>query len=71
MRRWLKKIREDKGLTQNIVAESAGISRQFYSMIENGDRGEKLPVQTAKKIAEALGFDWTLFYSGNEPKQAG
>ena len=25
-------------------------------------RGNPLPVDTAKKIAEALGFDWTKFY---------
>lgn len=69
MRQWLKNIREKNGLTQNQVAEAAGMSRQFYSMIENGERGGKLPVQTSKKIADALGFDWTLFYQDETQPQ--
>ena len=62
MRDWLMKIREEQGLSQYDVAAKAGISQSFYSAIELGNRGSKLPVQTAKKIAEVLGFEWDMFY---------
>ena len=68
---WLEKIRKEKSLSQEAVASECGISRQYYSMIENGDRGTKLPVPTAKKIADVLGFDWTLFYVDRETREDG
>ena len=57
---WLLKIRAEADKTQENVAEASGISREYYTRIENGDHN--VPVHTAKKIAEALGFDWTKFY---------
>ena len=65
MREWLLMHRQDKGMTHEEVATICGISRQFYSMIENGER--KPSVNTAKKIANALGFKWTKFYE-EDPK---
>lgn len=60
MRHWLIQMRDLKELTQQEVADRAKISRSYYSGIENGARNA--PVGTAKKIAAALGFDWTLFF---------
>lgn len=62
MREWLIELREKSALSQEEVAAKAGISQSFYSAIELGNRGSKLPVQTAKKIAEVLGFEWDMFY---------
>ena len=62
MRKWLIEIREKCGLTVEEAAEKSGISRTMYYYIESGERGAKLPVATAKKIAAALGFDWQIFY---------
>ena len=62
MRDWLVKIRENQGRSQYEVAAKAGISQSFYSAIELGNRGNKLPVQTAKKIADVLNFEWDMFY---------
>ena len=59
-REWLIKIRKDKGLTQVQVAKLSQISQQLYNFIENGNRG--VSVETGKKIAKVLGFDWTEFY---------
>ena len=59
-REWLNAIREKHRMTQENVAEKSGISRVYYTRIENGDYN--VPVDTAKKIAEALGFNWTKFY---------
>lgn len=61
-REWLKRIREEKNLTQAKAAMLAGIGANYYNMIENGMRGKNLPAYTARKIANALKFDWTRFY---------
>jgi transcriptional regulator with XRE-family HTH domain len=63
MREWLKHLREAAELSQDEVAKQAGISQSYYAAIETGERGDKLPVPTAKKIADVLRFDWQQFYS--------
>lgn len=60
MRSWLKDIRVKKQMTMKAVATDAGISESYYNQIENGTRG--CPVDTAKKIAAVLGFNWTKFF---------
>ena len=71
MRAWLVEKRGER--TQAQVAAASGISQNFYSCIENGDR--RPSVETAKRVADCLGFDWTLFFTEDEPrprpKQAG
>ena len=67
-RDWLISARKDRGLIQEQVAHESGISRQYYALIESGERGA--PVHTAKKIAAVLGFPWEKFYeekSDDEP----
>ena len=66
LRTWLKTIRENKKLSQTDIAEQSGISQNYYSSIETGERGNKLPVETAKKIAAVLDFKWTLFYEDKD-----
>lgn len=62
MREWLMEKRKERNLTTYEAAELSGISQSYYSSIENGTRGMPLPVNTAKQISEALGFDWKRFY---------
>lgn len=57
---WLKEIRLSAGDTQEQAAAKAGVNRSFYSMLELGIR--KPSPKVAKKIANAMGFDWTRFY---------
>ena len=56
MRYWLKRIREEKNMSQDLVSREAGIAQGYYSDIENGVKGCKLPVETAKKIAYYVGL---------------
>ena len=44
----------------NKAADIANISESYYCLIENGERNPH--VETAKKIAKALDFDWQKFY---------
>ena len=60
MRNWLIEFRKSKGLTQQQLSVETGLSQNYISSIENGERNA--PVRTAKKIAAALGFDWQRFY---------
>jgi putative transcriptional regulator len=60
LRTWLKQKRIGKKLTQAAVAKKSGISRSFYTHIENGTKTPSVLV--AKKIAKTLDFDWTLFF---------
>lgn len=56
----MKNIRESMNMTQQELASKSCVSRVTISRIENG---KFLPsVDVAKRIAEVLNFDWTLFF---------
>lgn len=57
---WLEEIRKAKGFKQYEIAEKAGISRGYYSAIENGIR--KTPGDVALKISMVLDFPMDKFY---------
>jgi transcriptional regulator with XRE-family HTH domain len=66
-RTWLTTLRGNK--THQETADLAGIDRSFYTQIESGIRSPS--VETAKKIADVLSFDWTIFFnqeSGDTPQ---
>lgn len=60
MRDWLKKYRIQKFMTHHQVAIESKISRPYYTEIENGNKNPSVLV--AKKIAEVLDFEWTIFF---------
>ena len=60
MRDWLRNKRLEKQLTQAQLAKMVGADATMISKIEVGER--RPSVELAKKIAAALGFDWTRFY---------
>ncbi|GMA49372.1 putative HTH-type transcriptional regulator YqaF [Alicyclobacillus contaminans] len=62
----MRKRRQDLGLSQQEMADLVDISRSYYTNIELGMR--RPGVDTAKRIAGILGFDWTRFYE-DEKKQ--
>ncbi|OBZ16354.1 transcriptional regulator [Bacillus sp. FJAT-27264] len=55
--RFLKELREQRGLTINQLASAAGVSGSQISRIENGLRGIPKPA-TLRKIAEATGCSY-------------
>jgi putative transcriptional regulator len=57
MRGYLKRLREKCGMTQQDVADKLGISYQYYSLIENGERQKNMDITLAAKIADVFGVE--------------
>ncbi|MBU5432663.1 helix-turn-helix domain-containing protein [Intestinimonas sp. MSJ-38] len=51
MREWLRKLRNEKGLTMKDMGEKLGISESYYCAIENGDRQKKMDMMIASGLA--------------------
>lgn len=64
---WLARYRISKYLTQAEMAQRIGKTRTCYANIETGVR--RPSVETAKKIASVLEFDWTKFYEDQDKSE--
>ena len=62
MRDWLKKLRDDIGMSQRNVADKIGISQQYYALIENGERQKKIDIELAQKLADIFGVTLEFIY---------
>ena len=56
----LKAARETNNMTQEQLAEKAGVTRQAIGNYETG--ANRPSVEIAKIIGKELNFDWTLLY---------
>lgn len=63
----LKRVRTEKGMTQDVLAEKAGTSKQVLSRYENGLRVPQISM--VQRLADALGVSLTDL-SGDEPAPA-
>ena len=52
MRTYLKMLRAKAGLSGTQVADAIGISHQYYSMIEAGERQRRMDVTLVAKLAQ-------------------
>lgn len=68
-RQWLRKIRTDKGLSQDMVAVLAEISQTYYSKIEVGYI-DPTP-ETVEKISKVLDISTDDFYKHDEKRISG
>jgi len=60
----LKTLRNQKGWTQDMLAEYSGVSQAAISAIESGSN-QNISLATAKKLAEALGVGIEHFTGNN------
>lgn len=67
LRDYLKKLRKDKHLTQQNVADSLGISATYYLYIENGERQKDLDLSIVMKLSEL--FDVTVEWIAEREKE--
>ena len=58
MREWLKEARIKAGMSQQETANKLQLTRQYYSLIENGQRQKSLDILLAKKLGNL--FNMTL-----------
>lgn len=56
----LKKLRIEKGYTQEQLAKACGVVRQTISNIECGINNPSVPL--AKALADILDVDWSEFF---------
>lgn len=52
MREYLKSMREAKCLSMQDVADKIGISRQYYQLIEAGERQKRMDISLIIKLAK-------------------
>ena len=64
----LKKLRAEKRLTQQEVADRAGISRSYYGLLEIDtlERKHTPAVHIIEELAAVLGFKWSEFYEDED-----
>jgi len=55
-------LRRSKNLTIQSVSDKANITKQYYSMLENGQRGKRLAFLIGVRIARALDISADEFY---------
>lgn len=58
----IKKYRKEKKLTQQDLADLAGISRQYVTDIENENRNKHITIAILGKIADAMNVNIELFF---------
>lgn len=60
VREYLKKLRLKKKMTKQAVADFLGISQNYYTYIENGERQKSFDLAYASKLAELfnVSVDW-------------
>ena len=60
----VKKLRIEKGLTQEQLANECGVQRTTITMIELGEN--KPSVELAKKLGEVFGITWSDFFEDDK-----
>lgn len=71
MRKWLKELREKAGFSQQSIAEQLGISQNYYSMIETGERQSKMTIDTAQKLANVFDVSIEVILKNENKAQRG
>ena len=67
MRKYLKKLREKKELSQNMLANKLDITQQYYCLIENGERQKDLDLSLVIKLSKV--FDVSVDYIISEEEK--
>ena len=56
MRVYLKNLRERKNMSMQEAADAIGISRQYYQMIEAGERQKKMDITLVTALSALFGI---------------
>jgi len=55
-REYLRKLRTDAGLTMQEVADTFGITKQYYNLIETGVSQKRMDITLVRRIADLFGL---------------
>lgn len=67
VREYLIEAREKAGLTQQDVANRIGISRQYYQMVETGERQKRMDLSLAGGLSVVLNGEHSESFSDGIP----
>lgn len=62
MRKYLEKLRDNSEMTQQVVADAVGVSRQYYCFIEAGKRQADMNSSIICKLADVFGVTVAEFF---------
>jgi transcriptional regulator with XRE-family HTH domain len=65
----LAEAMDARGLSGGELARRAGFTSQYVNSLRAGDRGARLPLDTARKIAHALGVSVDWLTKGDGPRE--
>lgn len=66
IRKNIRKIRKEKKLTQQDLADLADISREYICDIENESRNKHITIALLSRIADALEVDITVLFDDSK-----
>ena len=67
-REYLVELRSKRNESQQDVADSVGLSRQYYAMVENGSRQKKMDIVLATALAKHFNMPLAEFISLEQTK---
>src|SRR6478736_799576 len=65
----LAEAMETRGVSGGELARRAGFTSQYVNSLRSGDRGARLPLETARKLAHALGVSVDWLTKGEGPRE--
>jgi transcriptional regulator with XRE-family HTH domain len=65
----LAEAMEARRLSGGELARRAGFTSQYINSLRSGDRGARLPLDTARKLAQALGVSVDWLTKGDGPRE--
>lgn len=65
----LGEVMTSRGLSGGELARRAGFTSQYVNSLRSGARGERLPIETARRLAAALGVSVEWLTKGEGPRE--
>jgi transcriptional regulator with XRE-family HTH domain len=65
----LGEVMTSRGLSGGELARRAGFTSQYVNSLRSGTRGERLPLETARRLAAALGVSVEWLTKGEGPRE--
>ena len=71
MREYLRICRNEHGLTQEMTADKAGVSRAYYTRVEAGSRQKNMSLSMLEKLAKVFSVSVAELIEAEQQYRAG